>query len=227
LAEAVVNHAKETATPLAAIHFSYEDHDGKISTVESLRGQSGWLSLSRFTVEALDQVEDHLVLSAITDAGQILDEETARRFFSLPANGVTAPGEQPPESLETLADARRTEIRRTISQRNAHFFEQEVEKLESWADDLKLGLEREIKELDRQIREARRAATTALTLEEKLSAQKAIRSLESQRNERRRSLFEAQDKVDAQRGEIISQLEGKLTQQTADERLFVVRWNLT
>lgn len=73
----------------------------------------------------------------------------------------------------------------------------------------KLGLEREIKELDRQIREARRAATTALTLEEKLSAQKAIRSLESQRNERRRSLFEAQDKVDAQRGEIIAQL-GKL-----------------
>jgi len=226
LAEAVVNHAKETATPLAAIHFSYEDHDGKISTVESLRGQSGWLSLSRFTVEALDQVEDHLVLSAITDAGQILDEETARRFFALPANVATALAEQPPESLETLADTRRTEIRRTISQRNAHFFEQEVEKLESWADDLKLGLEREIKELDRQIREARRAATTALTLEEKLSAQKAIRSLESQRNERRRSLFEAQDKVDAQRGEIIAQLEGKLTQQMTDERLFVVRWNL-
>ena len=226
LAEAVVNHAKEAATPPVTIHFSYEDHDGKISTVESLRGQSGWLSLSRFTVEALDQVEDHLVLSAITDAGQILDEETARRFFSLPGNVVTTPAEQPPETLATLANARRTEIRRTISQRNAHFFEQEVEKLESWADDLKIGLEREIKELDRQIREARRAATTALTLEEKLSAQKAIRSLESQRNERRRSLFEAQDKVDAQRGEIISTLEQRLSQGEANKLLFEIRWRL-
>ena len=77
----------------------------------------------------------------------------------------------------------RPETQRTISERNARFFEAEAEKLEGWADDLKLGLEREIKDLDRQIKEARRAATTALTLEEKLAGQKQIKALESQRKE--------------------------------------------
>ncbi|MGH7995243.1 MAG: SNF2-related protein [Opitutaceae bacterium] len=226
LAEAIVQRAKGHDTSAADVHFNYEDHGGKISVLLPLRQQSGWLAISRFTVEALDQAEDHLIFAAVTDAGKSLDAETARRFFSLPATVGDAPSASAPDGLASLAEESRTGIRRTISQRNAHFFENEVEKLESWADDLKLGLEREIKEMDRQIREARRTAAAALTLEEKLSAQKQIRTIESQRNDRRRSLFEAQDKVDTQRGEIIAQLEGKLTQQVSEETLLTIRWTL-
>lgn len=102
----------------------------------------------------------------------------------------------------------------------------EVNKLDGWADDLKLGLEREIKEFDRQIREARRAATVALTLEEKLTGQKQIRTLEAQRNEKRRALFDARDKVDEQREELIAEIEGKLAQQTSMSHLFTIRWTL-
>jgi len=77
------------------------------------------------------------------------------------------------------------------------------------------------------IKEARRAATTALTLEEKLAGQKQIKALESQRNEKRRSLFEAQDKVDQQREELIANIEGKLIQRTSLKELFTLRWCLT
>ena len=121
---------------------------------------------------------------------------------------------------------RQTEIQRTISERNARFFEAETDKLDGWADDLKLGLEREIKEIDRQIKEARRAATAALTLEEKLAGQKQIKALESQRNEKRRSLFDAQDKVDKQREDLIANIEGKLAQQIISSQLFTIRWSL-
>jgi hypothetical protein len=120
----------------------------------------------------------------------------------------------------------RAEKQREITERNAKFFEVEVEKLDGWADDLKLGLEREIKEMDRQIKEARRAATIALTLEEKLAGQKQIKALESQRNEKRRSLFEAQDKVDQPREDLIINIEGKLTQQITSTKLFTIRWAL-
>jgi adenine-specific DNA-methyltransferase len=113
-----------------------------------------------------------------------------------------------------------------VSERNAGFFEAEAAKLESWSDDLKIGLEREIKELERLIKEARREAITALTLEAKLAAQKRIRSLEGTRNDKRRSLFEAQDRVDRQRDELIAAIEGKLTQGTADHALFTIRWTL-
>jgi adenine-specific DNA-methyltransferase len=80
--------------------------------------------------------------------------------------------------------------------------------------------------LDWRIEEARRSATTALTLEEKLAGQKQIKTLESQRNQKRRTLFDAQDEVDRQRDELIARIEGKLTQVTQLERLFVIRWSL-
>ena len=120
-----------------------------------------------------------------------------------------------------------TQGQRSISCRNAQFFEAETDKLDCWADDLKLGWEREIKEMDRQIKEARRAATAALTLEEKLAGQKQIKALESQRNAKRRTLFAAQDDIDRRREQIIADIEGKLQQRVAQTKLFSIRWKLT
>jgi adenine-specific DNA-methyltransferase len=184
--------------------------------------------VSHFSVESLDQREDYIFLGATTDTGDVLDEETAARMLSLPGKVIGPLDHKPPhDQLSALMEKRKAETQRTISERNARFFEAEAEKLEGWADDLKLGLEREIKELDRQIKETRRAATTALTLEEKLAGQKQIKALESQRNDRRRSLFEAQDKVDLQRETLIATIEGKLTQNASSSELFTIRWRLT
>ena len=55
----------------------------------------------------------------------------------------------------------------------------------------------------------------------------ALKALESQRNEKRRSLFEAQDKVDLQREELISNIESKLTQKCGVQQLFTLRWRLS
>lgn len=228
LAEAVVARSKARPLPIAEVAFSYGEHAGIISALEPLVGQSGWLTVSQFTVESLDQSEDYLIVAGVADDGTPLDETAAVRLFTVPGrvlDGVPA-ASVPPSSLDELADQRRTAIQRSVSERNAGFVEAEAAKLESWSDDLKLGLEREIKELDRLIKEARREATTALTLETKLTAQKRIRSLEGTRNEKRRSLFEAQDQVDRQRDELIAAIEGKLTQNAAITPLFTVRWTL-
>ena len=155
-----------------------------------------------------------------------LDEEAAARLFTLPGK-VTGPCLSiVPAPLETATQHRQVTIQRTISERNARFFEAEADKLDGWADDLKLGLEREIKDIDRQIKEARRAATTALTLEEKLAGQKQIKALEAQRSQRRRALFDAQDQVDKQRDDLIAVIEGKLTHKSELKKLFAIRWKL-
>jgi adenine-specific DNA-methyltransferase len=228
LAEAIIAQAKGRELTPAEIRFSYEEHEGKITTLEDWRDHSGWLMVSLFSFESLDQQEDHLSIAATTDTGAVLDEETAARMFSLPGNVVGPPNcKQPDDQLNALAQKRKAEIMRTISERNARFFEVETEKLEGWADDLKLGLERELKELDRQIKEARRAAVVALTLDEKIAGQKQSKALEAQRSQRRRSLFDAQDQVDKQREDLIASIEGKLTQKSAQTQLFTVRWRLT
>ncbi len=205
--------------PPAELQFNYRDHDGKISILKPLCGQSGYLALSLFTIETLDQAEDHLIFAAVMDTGDSLDEEVARRLISLP--GQVRHGIVPartPIDLNEMTLKRQAEIQRTISERNACYFEAEAEKLDGWADDLKLRLEREIKEFDRRIKEVRKTAVASLTLEEKLAGQKQIKALESERGKRRRALFDAQDKIDQRRDKLIAEIEGKLQQKVNSQQ---------
>jgi ERCC4-related helicase len=227
LAEALLERAKGRDLPPAEIHFDYGKHDGKVSILEPYIGRTGRLAASVLTIESLDQAEDHLIVAAVTEQGQVLDEETGNRLLSLPGRVAGSLTNLPENGiLEPVIERQKDAVQKQVSERNARFFEAEAEKLDGWADDLKMGLEREIKELDRQIKEARRAATAALTLEEKLAGQKQIKALEAQRNQKRRSLFDAQDEVDRQRGELIARIEGKLRQETQLVHLFEIRWHI-
>ena len=226
----LLRRPRAATLPPAEIRFSYEEHEGKISTLGGLAAniRAGLRSPSSPSNRST-RPKTIFFLPQRPTTGAVLDEETAARMLSLPGQGQLArsTARPPATQLNALVQKRKAEIQRAISERNARFFEAEADKLDGWADDLKLGLEREIKELDRQIKEARRAATTALTLEEKLAGQKQIKALESQRNEQRRSLFEAQDKVDKQRETLIATIEGKLTQNASSSELFTIRWRLT
>jgi superfamily II DNA or RNA helicase len=228
LAERIITQAKSRNLPLAEIEFSYADHGSKISILESLRGESGWLTAGLFTVESMDQAEDHLIFAACADDESPLTEDQARSLLTLPASVRSGDIHLSlcPAMLAGVTRNNKAAIQHRISERNARYFEDEAEKLEGWSDDLKLGLEREIKEFDRQIREARRAATAALTLEAKLAGQKQIKAIEALRNQKRRSLFEAQDKIDQQREDLISKIEGKLIQHSGLQELFTIHWSL-
>jgi len=228
LGEAIVKRARLRELPVAEIAFDYSQHEGRISQIEALVGKSGWLSASLLSVNALGQSEDHMLLSGIGDDGAALGIEAVSRLMTV-AGSVAGQASEPLDVATALSDAlvaQQNDIRRGISERNARFFEAEADKLDGWADDLKVGLERELKELDRQIKEARRAATVALTLEEKLAGQKAVKALETERSTKRRSLFDAQDKIDEQRTELIAQIEGKLEQQINVQQLFTIRWRV-
>ncbi len=228
LAARIVEQAKMRRLASAEVAFNYSGHDGKISVIEPLIGKPGELSLSLLTVEALDQAEDYVIFAAITDDGKAVEEETARRLFSLPAHVVRELDALSfEEALHERTKSGQRAIELRISERNAGFFEQEADKLDGWADDMKLGLEREIKDFDRQIKEARRASAAGLTLEEKLAGQKQIKALESQRNAKRRALFDAQDEIDRRRDQFIAEIESKLQQRVSLTTLFSIRWRLT
>ena len=169
-----------------------------------------------------------MLLSGVTDDGAALSAEAASRLMTVSESvaGTAAQSEAVASTLSEAVTSQQSNIRSGISERNARFFEAEADKLDGWADDLKVGLERELKELDRQIKEARRAATIALTLEEKLAGQKAVKALEAERSAKRRSLFDAQDKIDEQRTQLITQIEGKLEQKIDVQSLPTLRWRV-
>jgi adenine-specific DNA-methyltransferase len=225
LAQYVLTQALAHDTPTAVLTFNYTHAPNKISLLEQLPIKTGWLRLSRLTIEALSQTEDHLIWAGLTDDDRTLDNDIWSRLFSLPAQ-VDGPTSAPPQILADQTNAAQEAIRRQISQRNAELFEAEINKLEAWAEDRKVALEREIKEYDRRIKETRRAALAALTLEEKLAAQKEVKALEKERTARRRTLFDAQDEIDARRDQIIEETESRLNQTVASTELFTIRWEI-
>lgn len=219
--------------PTERLVFDYDGNKTQVSTLKAYRGQTGWLTVSLISVDALGQQEQHLIVTATTAQGVLLAEDDPEKLLRLPAHISPSPlaGEGWGEGAALAAlsgnqAARKTTLLREINQRNLGYFEQEVEKLDAWADDLKLGLEQEIKGIDVEIKEVRRTAAISPTLEEKLSHQKRQRELETKRSKLRRELFTRQDEVEAQRNDLITQLEIQLQQQVEERTLFTVEWEL-
>lgn len=230
LAAWVIDKAKSRQLdqqPAARLVFDYAAYGSRISTLEPLRGQQGLLTLKLFSVEALGNLEQHLVVSAVTAGGQPLPEDDPEKLLRLPAR--LEQGEFVAAGAALLIgdlEQRKNQLLREINQRNMGYFEQEVAKLDAWADDLKLGLEQEIKTIDSEIKELRRIAATAATLEEKLGYQKQQRELEGKRSKLRRELYARQDEIEEERNALIDQLELQLQQQVQDDTLFTVEWVL-
>jgi adenine-specific DNA-methyltransferase len=224
LAARLIERAISRKLPPAEIVLDYSAHGTKISILEPLVGRSGWLELSKLTVEALD-TEEFLILLACTDDGRTLDDELCQKLLLLPARQGAGNVPAAPDLMAIRQAAVAARVQE-VEGRNGQFFDEEVVKLDRWSDDLKQGLEREIKELDKQIREARRFAALAATLREKLEAQKSIKALEADRSRRRRELFEAQDTIDQQRDELIGKIERQMRQKHSTALLFSVRWTI-
>lgn len=234
LGEWVIENALQRDLATESIVFDYSSHQTKISMLEPFVGKSGVLCLQKFSVEALDRSEDHLLFAAIDGQENLLPPEVAQKLMLLHAHSLLSPTDaelekQYPNFQAKISVALKQSslaIEKQVNDRNLSFFEQEVNKLDAWADDLKDGLEQSIKELDKQIKQVRRDAKIAPTLEEKLNLQKQQRMLESQRNKSRRELFDKQDEVDERRESLIDSLEGKLNKKTSKETLFTIHWKL-
>lgn len=121
LASAVLNQAKNRDLPPAELQLNYAEYEGKISILEPFVGQSGWLSVSVFTVESLDYPEDHILFAAVTDIGETLDKEAGRRLMSLPARvrESAGPDEEVKRVLEGISRANEEAVQRAIAERNA------------------------------------------------------------------------------------------------------------
>ena len=224
LAARVIQGAIARDLPSTSLRMDYSGHGQVVSILKSYVGASGWLELSKLTIQSFD-TEEFLIFSARTDDGRTLDDETCRKLMLLPAvqEGSASSAEL---DLSALREAEVKTRLQQVDERNGRFFDEEVLKLDRWSDDLKQGLEREIKELDRQIREARKTSALAALLTDKLEAQKTSKSLESERNRKRRELFDAQDAIDGQRDELIKRIEGQLHQTHAVKTIFLFRWRL-
>lgn len=229
LAQELVQTAKGRSLAPAHLVFDYNAYAGKISALEPCLGRSGWLELSKLTVESV-QTEEALLYAAIADDGTTLDIELCQKLLMIPAAITDLPESElallPTAALTDIRDRQLANFLTEVETRNGQYYDEEATKLDRWAEDLKFGLEQEIRELDRQIKEMKLAAKRTVTLAEKLEVQKQVKELEKKRNDKRRELYNAQDEVERQRDELIADIEQRLSVQHRLDTLYAIRWTL-
>jgi ERCC4-related helicase len=201
LGECILNEAKSAETPPAEVHFDITNHPAKISVVEALRGQCGYLTLTRLTIDSYDR-EEYLLFSGFTEKGTALDQETIEKLFSCSARVI---------DLVKIPECHATRLAAESE-------------LERWADDMVLAAEKALAETKEQIKALRRQARQATSLEEQYQIQEKIQKLERQQRRQRQEIFRVEDEIMEKRDQLIDQLEKRLAQRTTTEPLFSIRW---
>ncbi len=169
LAQRVLRQAKTLELPSCEVAFQYSGSGKNIAVLDSLRGQSGWITCQRLSLTSLE-AEDWIVLAGVTDDGLPLEGVQCRRLFDL-AGSVGGEAPIPGAVLDTLRslqDQQRAAQLEEASARNGSWFELEMDKLDRWAEDRRASLKAELDEVDQALKEAKKAARTAPTLPEKL-----------------------------------------------------------
>ncbi|WP_371068833.1 SNF2-related protein [Sediminibacillus sp. JSM 1682029] len=227
LGEYVINSAKELSTPQSEVAFDITNHPVRISVIESLKGKSGYLTLTKLTIDSYEK-EEYLLFNGITDDNQQIDQEICEKLFQCIGKEeyLTNWSNEKHQSLNR--DANR-HVQATISQsleNNNKYFHEERERLERWADDLILASEKELQDTKAKIKEAKRQARMAISTEEQHQIQKQIKSLERDQRKQRQRIFEVEDEIMDKRDDLIDELEEKMVQKTVQEELFTIRWKI-
>ncbi|MFI3297814.1 MAG: SNF2-related protein [bacterium] len=226
-AQQIIKYYKSGSLSVAELLFTIPKDGVRRAAIEPYIGLSGFMTLTKLTINSFEEAE-YLILSAVTDKYELLDQEACYRLFDLPAK-VCEDIIISPETLNNLQLATiklKDKVIEQAEEQNAQHFSTEMDKLQEWADDMNVGLERELKELEFAIKVAKGDAKKSLSLEEKISFQRQVKELESKRNTKRRRFFEAQDIIEQQKDALLTEIEEYLKQEITEEILFTIRWIL-
>ncbi len=226
LGEWVLDSARNTATPTAELTFDYSNHAARVSVIDQLRGKSGWLTLNYLTVKAFDTSES-LLFSAMTDDGQMLDQETCEKLFTVQASRkATAINSVAPTPLGDNAQRQIQAHIAELLQANQRLFNEERDKLEKWADDKLLATEEGLRETKAHIAQLKRDARKAATLQEQSEIQNELRELERRQRKQRQDIFSVEDEIIERRDALIDQLEKRIEQHTESSNLFTLKFRV-
>jgi hypothetical protein len=226
LAVAVLDHAAELDVAHAELVFDYSGWPVRSEVVASLVGTSGFAVVDHLRLEGAEEAEDHLLISAVTDAGAPLEVEQARRLFDVPAQPCMGRQVRVPDVLSDLAGRRLATVLQEISTRQGTWFEEEMDKLDRWAEDKRAGLKADLREHDDTLKVLKRDARQAARLPDKLALQKKIKQVESARDEAWRAYDTEARTIETAKEDLIDGVEARLAVEQSVERIITIRFTV-
>jgi ERCC4-related helicase len=228
LGSQVIEIAKSLELPSAEVIFDLSNHDNKISSLDGFVGKSGWLQVNVVGVESLDSTQE-LLYMAVDSEGVEVNKETVKKILSLASKEASQNPECDSKTIQLLNLIKEKELNsylKKLEVRNAKFFNDENEKLDKWSQDVKEGLEVEIKEIDKEINKLKKELKLITVLEDKVKAQRDIKNQEKKRNDKRKNLFEEQDRIEAEKERLLSDIEKRMSLNHKQNEIFKIKWKV-
>lgn len=228
LGEWVLEEAKKLDTPLADLTFDISSYHGKISVIEQLKGQSGYLRLDRLILKSLD-AQEFLLFSALTDNGTVVDAETIAKLFDIYATDTPAITELPEllsSRLSANADQYAKATANEVGEANNVHFIQATEKLNRWSEDQIAAATHKVDALKAKKLEIERSIRHAQTLDEQEPLQKQLDKIRFDIRSARRLIDDVEDETDAKRNQLLDSLQRKLVPELYRENLFTIHWRI-
>ena len=227
LGQYVLEQALAEKTGQGKIVFDISNHTGyKLSQVEQLKGKSGYLELSKFTVTSLENEEYLLFVGCLND-GTMLDAEQCRKLFEcegylensiIPETFVT--------KLNKETDVYADGTLERVNQKNLEYVREEEEQLDKWTEDMITAIEKELDLVKKQIREAERSLRLATSTQEHLEIQEELQKLNKKKRVMRVSLEENEEEIQEKRDKLIDEIKQRAKTNTKLEKLFTIEWEV-
>jgi superfamily II DNA or RNA helicase len=228
LAERLVERAKGRPLALSSLTFSYAAYEGQgqLSDVKQQIGRAGWLRVALLSVDSAQRTSQ-ILLSAVADDGQAIDEAMLNRLFHIPAEADAAAHLNPPDAaLQQREAALQRQKLGEIEQQHADHLTKETDKLDAYAEDLEKAADAEIKALEDDIKARRKEmrSTAGLGVADKVEMQRAIKRLEAQRDDQMMAKFERKKAIRKEVEDLLDKIQASLRAKPELTPLFTVRW---
>ncbi|SHJ79776.1 Helicase conserved C-terminal domain-containing protein [Paramaledivibacter caminithermalis DSM 15212] len=222
IGEYVINNALKRDLKKSKLIFDITNHRTKISVIEQLKGKSGSLILSKFTIDSFER-EEYLLFNGYLTSGEILPPEVCKKLFecgaSVDKSNVTNSYE---ERLLNDSKQHARAILNEVMEINQKYFLEEQERFYKWEEDMILSAEKALEDTKAQIKLLERQARRAISLKEQNDLNKKIKELERLKRKQRRDIFDIEDDVKQKREELIEALEKRMEHKTNLETLFII-----
>lgn len=227
LGKFVIEKAKKFDLGSSHVVFNLSDHPTKISQLQILKNKKGFLRAIKIDVNSF-QLEQKLILSAVSEDGAEVESEIAWKFFTLngQVDGSCSIEKGFSDKISTIESSQIGSFMSYVEEKNKQLYEKEVEKLEKWADDMIFAAEQELVETKSKIRAAKKEAKKALSVDETQKIQKTIRDLEKKQRTQRQKIFEYEDELIEKRDGLIKQLESEMGCNKSINHLFTISWEI-
>ena len=227
LGEEVINRAKQRELKQTKLIFDLTHNKYKISVLDNYKGKRGYLKATKISIQSYD-LEEYVIITALTSDYKLLDEEVATKLLSLEAtlNTKVNIDTNDTEKLEYEYLKQKDIILKANEETNQAHFINQSSKLHKWAEDKLASIEKELKDTKAKIKELNRQTLTTENIAEQTDIQLQIKAQEKKRRKIQREIFDIEEKIEEQRDELIEELKKAKEQTVTTSELFTIQWEI-